>query len=332
MHQDHSQCRIGYDLIGDVHGQADRLEALLVKMGYEPVAQGYSAPRGRKAVFLGDLIDRGPGQMRVLDIVMGMVERGDALCIMGNHEFNAIGYITPDRNRPGECLRPNRISSQKALKNRAQHRAFLEQVGEGSERHRHFVRWMRSLPVALDLGGLRVVHACWDDGALATLRHAGWVGGQGLSDDLLQEMHTRGTAVHAARELLTCGLEVPLPDGVFIGKEGHTFNSVRIANWRHAATSIRDIALVPPGEEHVLDGVDMDIAPLLSRIEGSPVFLGHHWFSGHPTIESPLLACLDWSAATPTGKLVAYRWDGEQELRNDKLVFVERIADVQEYA
>ena len=150
-------------------------------------------------------------------IAMAMVESGDALCIMGNHEFNAIGYATPDRNLPGECLRPNRIESKKALKNRLQHKAFLDQVGEGSALHREYVQWMRHLPIALDLGGLRVVHACWDEEAFATLKAAGWVGGQGLSDDLLHEMYVKGSAIHAARELLTCGVEIPLPDGVSIG-------------------------------------------------------------------------------------------------------------------
>lgn len=53
---------------------------------------------------------------------------------------------------------------------------------------------------------------------------------------------------------------------------------------------------------------------------GAPIFLGHHWFSGHAKIESPQLAVLDWSAAKD-GPLVAYRWDGETELSNSKLVW-----------
>lgn len=315
------QNRVAYDLIGDVHGHADKFEALLLKMGYAPHQEGYRAPVGHKAVFLGDLIDRGPAQVRVMAIAMAMVASGDALCIMGNHEFNAIGYVTPDRNQPGECLRPNLVNSQKAAKNRLQHKAFLEQVVEGSALHKEYVQWMRRLPVALDLGGLRVVHACWDDAALATLEAAGWVAGQGLSDDLLHAIHVKGSALHAARERLTCGVEIDLPEGVTIGKEGHTFKNVRIANWRHDAKSIREVALVPAGEEDVLDSLDVDIAPMLTRIEGAPVFVGHHWFSGHPAVESPKIACLDWSAAASNGKLVAYRWDGEQELSNDKLVW-----------
>ena len=60
--------QVAYDLIGDVHGQADKLAGLLRLMGYMPEQRGYRAPKGRKAVFLGDLIDRGPEQVRTLEI------------------------------------------------------------------------------------------------------------------------------------------------------------------------------------------------------------------------------------------------------------------------
>ena len=313
--------QVAYDLIGDVHGQADKLAGLLRLMGYTPEQRGYRAPKGRKAVFLGDLIDRGPEQVRTLEITMAMVDSGDALCIMGNHEFNAISYATPDVKQPGECLRPNRLESRITHKNRSQHKAFIDQVGEGSDFHKAAIRWMRRLPVALDLGGLRAVHACWDAEALQTLESAGWVAGQGLSDELLHALHEKGSVLHAARERLTCGLEIDLPEGITLGKDGHTFTNVRIANWRHEARNIAEIALVPAGEEHVLAHLDMDIAAMLTRIEGSPVFVGHHWFTGDPAVESSKIACLDWSAGKG-GKLVAYRWDGEQELSNDKLVWV----------
>ena len=63
-----------YDIIGDIHGQAAKLEALLTLMGYRASGTGYKAPAGRQAVFLGDLIDRGPGQLQVLQIVRAMVD------------------------------------------------------------------------------------------------------------------------------------------------------------------------------------------------------------------------------------------------------------------
>ena len=83
-----------YDVIGDIHGDATRLRALLRKLGHRETASGFVAPAGRQAVFVGDLIDRGPGQLEVLDIVRRMVDRGDARCVLGNHELNAVGWLT----------------------------------------------------------------------------------------------------------------------------------------------------------------------------------------------------------------------------------------------
>ena len=95
---------MGYDVIGDIHGQADKLEALLRKLGYLHRASGWVPPHDRQAVFLGDLIDRGPDQVKVVNAVRSMIDAGHARSVMGNHEFNAIGYATPRRDAPGERL------------------------------------------------------------------------------------------------------------------------------------------------------------------------------------------------------------------------------------
>ncbi|EYT83272.1 metallophosphoesterase, partial [Streptomyces sp. Tu 6176] len=71
-----------FDIIGDVHGCAAELEALLGKLGYTDGVH----PEGRTAVFVGDLVDRGPDSPAVLRRVMGMVKSGTALCVPGNHE------------------------------------------------------------------------------------------------------------------------------------------------------------------------------------------------------------------------------------------------------
>ncbi len=77
-----------FDIIGDVHGCFDELVSLLGKLGFEVADDGSGAaqPAGRKAVFLGDLVDRGPSTPAVLRLVMGMVGSGTALCVPGNHE------------------------------------------------------------------------------------------------------------------------------------------------------------------------------------------------------------------------------------------------------
>ena len=77
-----------FDIIGDVHGCFDELRELLDKLGYEIAADNAGAhhPAGRRAFFVGDLVDRGPATPAVLRLAMGMVDAGDALCIPGNHE------------------------------------------------------------------------------------------------------------------------------------------------------------------------------------------------------------------------------------------------------
>ncbi len=80
-----------FDIIGDVHGCYDELVSLLERLGYvETTLNGgatWQHPEGRRAVFLGDLVDRGPGIVQVLRLAMSMVESGSALCVPGNHEM-----------------------------------------------------------------------------------------------------------------------------------------------------------------------------------------------------------------------------------------------------
>ncbi|MGI4834777.1 MAG: polynucleotide kinase-phosphatase, partial [Janthinobacterium lividum] len=92
-----------FDLIGDVHGCYDELLALLGDLGYqveaEPVADGrdlgirVTPPAGRRAIFLGDLVDRGPASPQVLRLVMSMVRSGAALCVPGNHDIKLLRHL-----------------------------------------------------------------------------------------------------------------------------------------------------------------------------------------------------------------------------------------------
>lgn len=97
----------GYDVIGDVHGSASQLEALLQKLGYEAGASDEHRHPDRQAIFVGDLIDRGSEQLRVLEVVKTMVDGDSARIVMGNHEFNALAYATEWPPGSGKYLRPH---------------------------------------------------------------------------------------------------------------------------------------------------------------------------------------------------------------------------------
>lgn len=80
-----------FDIIGDVHGCCDELEGLLTQLGYElDDEQVYRHPERRKAIFVGDLVDRGPRILDVVTLVRKMVEHETALCVPGNHDIKIV--------------------------------------------------------------------------------------------------------------------------------------------------------------------------------------------------------------------------------------------------
>ena len=142
----------GYDVIGDIHGCATELEALLGLIDYERGSDGVYRHRDRRAIFVGDLIDRGPDHVRVLQTVKAMVDGGSAQMVLGNHEFNALAYATEWPAGSGKFLRPHDDpGNETAAKNEQQHAEFLEQV-TGAERER-YLKWFWTQPLWLDLGG-----------------------------------------------------------------------------------------------------------------------------------------------------------------------------------
>lgn len=317
---------MGYDIIGDIHGHAGKLEALLRELGYRNAAGAWRHPE-RTAIFVGDFIDRGPSQIRTLEIVRSMVETGAALAVMGNHELNAIAWHTPDPRNPGEYLRP-RYSAKWGEKNRKQHGAFLAEVEGNPQLHAEIINWFLTLPLWLDLPDLRVVHACWHT------RFLSWLSpqlheGRYLTRDLIvpatdepadhAEKDNSTPTIFKAVEALTKGIEVPLPEGHrFSDKDGIQRDRVRLRWWDEAGTTFRSAALLPPPERAALP--DLPI-PEHARIEATnkPTFFGHYWLTGAMALQSSRAVCVDYSAGNG-GPLVAYRFDGESELSADRFV------------
>jgi hypothetical protein len=165
-----------YDLIGDIHGHGDELTELLAKLGYHWTDGCYRHP-SRQVIFVGDFIDRGPKQAGVLQTVIPMVQQGTALAVMGNHEFNALGFHTKNPNQSGEWLRPRNN------KNIHQHNRFLDEYLGRNDELESVLKFFQSLPLWLDLDGFRVVHACWEE------RHIQALGrNPSMSRDLLADI------------------------------------------------------------------------------------------------------------------------------------------------
>jgi hypothetical protein len=228
---------------------------------------------GTQIIFVGDFVDRGPEQRDVLHIAKRMCEAGEAFAVMGNHEFNALGWAESDGN--GDFLRLH------TPKNREQHQEFLDQIGEGSAAHREALEWFRTLPVWLDLPGLRVVHACWHSPAQRVLEPFLDLS-QRFTPDGLRTASRKGSEAYVAAEILLKGPEASLPDGrSFRDKQGHIRHEARLRWWDPNATTLRKAALGMDGDEESPPDLPMTNEYLYT--EQVPVFFGHYWLKGVPT-------------------------------------------------
>ena len=308
-----------FDVIGDVHGYADKLVGLLETMGYREQGGAFRHPT-RTAVFIGDLIDRGTrhgdtDQMDVVRIARAMVETGSARIVMGNHEFNAISWATPNPDKLGDFLRTH--DGDKGEGHRKQHAQFLDEVGEGSTTHNEILDWFRTIPLWLDLGNVRFVHACWHAESMATLRPLLDADGR-LTDEVLRLGNTKGNAVHAAIEVVLKGPESRLPDDAwYLDRNDILRKNGRIKWWDPQADTL-DHAVLIDGNMRTLDGrphpglpsTPTDVAEPFRYRENVPVFFGHYWRRLPLEVSAPNALCIDYSAGKG-GPLVAYRWSGE---------------------
>ncbi len=215
-----------YDLIGHVHGELDALERLLRKLGYRQDAGVWRHP-DRQAVFVGDLIDRGDQSRQVVATARAMVAAGSAHCIMGNHEFNAIGFHTPDP-RGGGYLRP------RSDKNHRQHAATLESYRGHAAQLADDVAWFQGLPFWLALDGVRVVHAAWSPEAMAVVEKSGVRERMDWPTAFPEVFDESGPLGAALSEVLK-GVEWALPDSVsFRDKDGNHRTEARVTWWKVA--------------------------------------------------------------------------------------------------
>ncbi len=237
------------DVVADVHGEIDALHDLLARLGYR---EDGIHPDGRRLVFLGDLIDRGPDSPAVVKFVQTLVENGLGQCVLGNHDLNIL---------LGE---PKYDSNWYYGKEFHHEGKLVPQVLVHDDKARRKIKdFFASLPLVLERPGLRVVHACWQSEMVDAARQA---------TDVLELYHHHVRLIensHAARtdldeierglehqnrnpvKLLTSGRErrvaVPFESG---GKIRH---EERISWWEQYSDP--EVCIfghygAPPGEPH----------------------------------------------------------------------------------
>lgn len=285
------------DVIGDIHGYAHKLRRLLSRLGYEQSGGVYGSP-DRRTIFVGDLIDRGPAIGEVIEIVERMLRAGAAQIVMGNHEFNALCFHTPDEK--GGYLRPH------TDKNCAQHAATISYFEKNPGAMDRALTWFYSFPLWLDLGFARIVHAAWSPSAIRLLKTPY------LTPESLVPASTKETPKYWAVETLLKGVEPTLPPGLsFFDKDERERTQIRVRWW-----------LKPDAERTVADTVFPPDSTLPNtrfttpsqwepyELTGPPVIFGHYWLPKDwpPVAIMPNVICVDYSAGKG-GPLVAYSFD-----------------------
>lgn len=300
-----------YDIIGDVHGYADQLKNLLKKMDYQLV-DGVYIHTTRKAIFVGDLINRGPKIRETLNLVRKMVESGSAYAIIGNHEMYAILYYLRDIE--------GKYYKKRIPKYQLQINQTLEEFAPYKEEFKSHLKWLRTLPMFLDLGDIRVIHACWNDENVQMLRDT--ITEPKLTKTLLREIALNGTKFSESFWQSCKGIDFQLPKNLLVfDDDGRPHRSFRMKWWEDPiGKTFKDISAEGRFE---LPAYTIPKEILQYRTpypEDAPiVFFGHYSLVEGFGILKENVCCVD-SGVSRTGRLLAYRWNGEKKL--DQLNFV----------
>ncbi|WP_066802290.1 metallophosphoesterase [Moraxella oblonga] len=297
-----------YDIIGDIHGYADKLVGLLTQLGYHHDGKSYVAPKGHQAIFMGDFIDRGHQQLATLQIVFDMIDNHQALAVMGNHEYNAICYATQNDN--GEYLRPHTNN------NKHQHQAFIDEVGFGSELHHYWIERFYELPLWIELDNLICVHACYDKYSMDKLKLM--LIDNKLNPNTIKITAKKDTDEYYATEHLLKGIESPLPNGITMtDKTGIVRTQARIKWWIEdwQCQSIDKVLIADKLPNVGLQDLNASLLTFTIDVD-KPIFIGHYWLHGVPVILSDKVVCVDYSAGKG-GYLTAYRFDTDNPKLND---------------
>jgi len=300
-----------YDIIGDVHGHAQLLKKLLLTLGYKKTASGYAHPE-RKAIFVGDFVNRGPQIKKTIRVIRSMVESGNAFAILGNHEL----YLIIDHLRSRKTVSPKKdISVIKTV----------NEFSEDPEEWNDHIKWLRSLPLFLELNGLRIVHACWSDEAVEFLKKNLPPGK--IKKDVFRKLRKEpGSPLAKNIWLLTKGILFSMPgDLKIISNKGVSPRNFRIKWWEDpydktfGQLSFEAKYQLP--EYTIPPQILPDSLPYGEN--DPPLFFGHYCRKDGPHIISHNLCCID-ACIAGSKSLLAYRWDGETALTEDKICRVKK--------
>ena len=300
-----------YDIIGDIHGHYDLLISMLTELGYKSSGNSFKHPE-RKVIFTGDFINRGSKIRKTVSLIKCMVESGDAQTVLGNHELNAILYATMDKS--GKFLQKHLPQFKLPMMK------TLEEYQNFPEEFKEIIKWFRTLPIYLDLEGLRVVHGGWNDEHIKTF-HLYLNGETKLKKSFLKAYISNKSLNLAINELIK-GVEMQLPKDLLLkDNKGIIQRSFRIKWWEDpSGKTFNDVSF---GNRFELPAytIPKEIVPntFPYPADAPPVFLGHYCLNNDSLIFQNNICCID-TCVVRSQKLTAYRWNGEKKLSEQNLI------------
>ncbi len=302
-----------YDIIGDVHGYATLLKKMLKTAGYRKSGDILLHPE-RKAVFVGDFVNRGPEIRECLKLIRGMVDEGSALAVLGNHEINLIlNSLKKENKEPLLASGGKRVASVQES---------IRQLKSFPEEWKGYLKWLRSLPLFLDLGPIRIVHACWNDDNIDIIRRE-------VPEGRIPKSIFRDLVVKAKSPLsqailqTTRGIHHIMPPDIRIYDSRHRHHPFyRIRWWKEPAGMTFNDWSFESKFKLPNYSIPLEILPVTTGYpeEAPIVFFGHFCRGNGPYVIGPNLCCVD---ACVTGRKIlgSYRWDGETFLDPGKMIF-----------
>jgi hypothetical protein len=300
-----------YDIIGDVHGQATLLKKLLFELGYEKGKKGYFHAE-RKAVFVGDFINRGPEIRKTIRMIRKMVKNGNAFAVLGNHEINAILFHLKEKDGKPLVKEP-----------RKNYLSLFKTINEYSvypDEWKKHLRWMRRLPLFLELGEIRIVHACWSNSAIEVIKSV--YNEERGKKSIFREYHKNSKSeLSKSISIITKGINLTMPcDLKVVNNKGIVPRAFRLSWWENPdGKTFREMSFESKYKLPAYTVPKEIIPETFFYSKNEPIaFFGHYCRAKGPHIVKNNLCCVD-SCVTGAKVLTAYSWNGEKVLNKKNL-------------
>ncbi len=299
MNDDH---RLAIDFIGDIHGNYTKLISLLQCLGYcwDESKNCYFHPEGRKILILGDFINVGLNNLKVLELLYSMHKQQQEFIIAGNHEyFIALLYhkFNQNKNAFWYYIQTN-------------YYPLFQEFTSNRELFYHYLNWIFTLPLFIEFGDVKAVHALWDDYSINKIRPHNNV------LDLIQQSKENATLRENVNKSLIGITHKYRPEG----KDRTIF--FRYRWWDYEKNLPIQNMFIHKSERLPLEEIqNIDLNQTNIAVDNYTIFFGHYNLQGYPYLTHPKRCCLDFGGAKG-GFLAAYRWNGETELNEANLYWV----------